>query len=96
MSPQVTTELVKGLPSNVLYHMQSSFTRSYKNAVNRKFLSEPIDRPLAANLLNLALSTIVRKSSFTQTSKGVLSAGFTKSMKYTSEKVLKKIQASSN
>lgn len=76
-------------------------------AVKQRFIeSEHFSRSSTANFLSLALSSIVRKSSLTQTTKGFLSlyhvllkflglfsAGFRKSMKYSYEKVLKKVNA---
>jgi len=69
----------------------SQLPRNLKTFVDKQFsVGAKISRMDASKFVSDGVSRIVRKSSFTQSAKGILSAGVRKSVKYTWQKVLKK------
>jgi len=77
VSLPATEQLLKKLPSNLQHHIEKRYNSKLSRIDTCKIVSDGISR-------------IVRKSSLTQSVKGIVSGGVRKSVRYTFQKVMKK------
>lgn len=91
VSPQTLLKNLKLLPKTVrrkVCEIHGSEARTLENDIVLASLSKNIN---CDKVIEKAIASIVRRSSFSQSLKGLLTAGFVKSLKYTYRKLLKSI-----
>lgn len=93
LSPQTVLKNLESLPRNVrrtICLQQSEIARSIESQTILSSISKSL---YCDKIVAQAISTIVRRSSFTQSLKGVVTAGLSKSIRYSGKKLIKSLKS---
>lgn len=93
LSPPVVLRNLESLPKNVRNTICRSHSESARSIESNIILNSLSKSVICDQVVSCAIASIVRRSSFSQSLKGVLSAGLIKSLKYSQKKILKSIDS---